>query len=234
MAFPPPLALNAGGFDHALFRTAAKRGAQNGLWGSLMMNKSARRRSSCAAFLSVAILGISVLSGGPAAAGAVGEGATEAESLLAAGKSAEALAAFDEAAAAFWVASPLQFRVVSFADSVKGFADYQPREAKFKKGETVLLYLEPFGFGFAPGGTGFRSAIAADVELRTPGGLILGKADNFARLEWTGQTKMHEVHATLTMTVPDLKPGDYELMIRLTDQLAPKSATLELPFTVVE
>ena len=37
--------------------------------------------------------------------------------MLAAGKSADALAAFDKAAAAFWVASPLQFRVVSFADA---------------------------------------------------------------------------------------------------------------------
>lgn len=153
--------------------------------------------------------------------------------MLGAGKPADALAAFDKAAAAFWIASPLQLRVVAFADAVKGFADYQPRkEATFKKGETMLLYLEPFGFGFAPGGDGFRSAIAADVELRTPGGLILGKAEDFARLEWTGRSKMHEVHATIAMPVPDIKPGDYRLLIKLKDQVAPKSATLELPFTI--
>ena len=42
--------------------------------------------------------------------------------------------------------------------------------------------------------SGPRSAV--DVEIRTPGGLILGSAEDFVRLEWKGRTPMHEVHAS--------------------------------------
>ena len=172
----------------------------------------------------------------PAAAGDVTDQAAEAENLLAAGKADEAEAAFGKAFAAFWTASTLQFHVALFADSVAGFGKYQPRAADqpFKPGDNLLVYLEPINYGFTADGDLFRVALTADIEIRTPGGLTLAKAGDFGRMEWSGRAKTHEVHATISFPVPDLKPGDYQLLVTVHDQGSPKTATLTFPFAVAK
>jgi hypothetical protein len=171
----------------------------------------------------------------PARAAEIADAANVAEGLLAAGDAAGALAAIDRSAAAFWDASPLQLRVAAFADTVDGFGRYTPRaDPTFRAGDTVTVYLEPFGFGFTPDGDGFRATIAADIEIRTKGGLVLASAKDFGRLEWSGRTKMHEVHATVALALPNVKPGDYELLLTLRDQGSAKIATVTLPFAVAD
>src|SRR6476660_8003278 len=92
-----------------------------------------------------------------AGAGEIADRATEAERLLGEGKAAEAQAAFDKAAAAFWIASPLQLRVVTFADEVKGFGNYTPHVgAAFQPSDALLIYFEPIGYAFAPDGDIFK------------------------------------------------------------------------------
>jgi hypothetical protein len=168
-----------------------------------------------------------------ASAGEIADKAALAETLLDRGYGAAALAAFDRAADAFWNAAPLQLRVITFAESVSGFGSYTPRPSpRFRNGETLRLYLEPVGYGFAPDGEGVRAAIAVDVEIKTPGGLILGSAEDFVRLEWQGRAPMREVHATIATPLPFLKPGEYRLVLTLRDQASPKTATVTLPFSV--
>lgn len=170
----------------------------------------------------------------PALAGEIADKAAEAESLLSAGKPQEALAAFDQASGDFWTASPLQMRVATFVDSVTGFGDYQARaEAAFKPGDIVKIYLEPVGYGFSEEGSAFRATLAADLEVKTPGGLVFGKATDFARLTWSSKEKLRQVHATIASPLPALKPGDYILALTLRDLNSPKTATLDLPFKVV-
>ena len=176
-----------------------------------------------------------VLAAAPAAAfaGEIADRAAEAERLLGEGKSVDAQAAFDKAAAAFWIASPLQLRVVTFADEVKGFGNYTPHAGTaFKPSDTLLIYLEPIGYAFTPEGEVFKVAIVADIELHTPGGLILAKSADFGRLEWKARSKTREVHATLKLPLPKLKPGDYQLLVTLRDQGSPKSTTATLPFSI--
>lgn len=171
----------------------------------------------------------------PAAAGEVADKAALAETLIDRGYGEAALAAFDKATAAFWAASPLQLRVITFVDDVTGYGNYVARtDTRFRKGDTLRLYLEPVGYGFASDGGGVRAAIAVDVEIRTPGGLILGSAEDFVRLEWKGRTPMHEVHATVATPLPDLKPGDYLLVLTLRDQGSAKTEEVTLPFAVLE
>ena len=202
-----------------------KRGVSLGVFSMGMM--SAGRRSGFVALALAAGLAA------PARAGEVADWATVAEDLLDGGDPAGALSAAERSAAAFWAASPLQLRVAAFADTVDGFGRYTPHaDPTFRAGDTVTLYLEPFGFAFTPDGDGFRSAIAADIEIRTKGGLILATAKDFGRLEWSGRTKMHEVHATIALPLPSLKPGDYELLLTLRDQGSDKTATVTLPFAV--
>ncbi len=168
----------------------------------------------------------------PAAAGPAADAAAEAEGLLATDP-AGALAAFGKAEAAFWAASPLQFRKVIFAGDVKGFGQYTPQpDNVFKPGERATIYLEPFGYGFTENGGEVGVVLATDVQIRTPGGLILGKADDFAELAWSGREKSREVHATIAVDLPPLKAGDYELVLTLRDKGSPKTATATLPFSV--
>jgi len=173
------------------------------------------------------------LPGFAAAAGPVAEQASEAEAMMTNGNPQDALAMFDKAAGAFWVSSPLQLRKVLFADSVAGFGQYSPRaDAVFRAGEHATIYLEPFGYAFAEDGDMFKVALAADLQIRTPGGLILAKADDFGGLEWSGRAKSREVHAQVGIDLPQLKPGSYELVLTLRDKSSPKTTTATLPFSV--
>jgi hypothetical protein len=195
------------------------------------MRLPACRRAAAVLFCAAVCLGLPATT----RAGEIADQATLAEDLLGRGYDAAALSAFDKAAAAFWQASPLQLRKVLFADKVDGYANYTPREnAVFHPNETLRIYFEPFGFSFMPDGDGFRSALAADLQIRTPGGLILATSEDFGRLEWHGRSKMHEVHATIGLPLPQLKPGEYQLLLTLRDEGSAKKTTVTLPFSVVE
>jgi hypothetical protein len=170
-----------------------------------------------------------------AVAGEITEHAADADDLLQQDKPGEALNAFERAVEAFWTAAPLQFRIALLADSVAGFGDYQPRgEAAFRAGETVTAYLEPVGYGFTRTGDAFVAAFDVDLEIRTPGGLVLAKSEDFGRPAWRGRTRSREVHAAIGVALPDLKPGDYQLLLTLNDAASGKSATATLAFSIVE
>ena len=179
-------------------------------------------------------LGILVSGMGIAAAGPIADKAAESESLLASGKAPEALAAFDQATDAFWEASPLQFRDILFADAVTGYGHYTPHQgATFKAGDTAVIYFEPVGYGFETAGDGTRLAFSTGLEIKTPGGLILAKTDNLADLAWTGATKTHEFYGSLSVALPaNLKPGNYQLILTITDTVSKKTASTTLLFDI--
>lgn len=196
------------------------------------MGMGISRRSAAAAAL-LALLAAGSLPT-TALAGAIAEDAGNAETLLAQGQPAEALAAFDKATDAFWAASPLQFRAALFAASVKGFGQYEPRaDANFRSGDTALVYLEPVGYGFTPSGSGYDVAFTTGIEIRTAGGILLAKTDDFGRLDWHGRSESHEVQAAVGITLPTLKPGNYQLKLTLSDAASAKQASVTLPFTIV-
>jgi hypothetical protein len=185
-----------------------------------------RRSATLAALLLVVVPSAGI-------AGEISDQAAEAEQLLSQGRPAEAQAAFDKAAAAFWVASPLQLRVATFADQVTGFGNYTPHAGtSFRPDDTLLIYLEPIGYAFTPEGDVFKVRIAVDMEIHTPGGLVLARSPDFGRLEWSARSKTREIHATLKLPLPKLKPGDYLLMVTLRDQGSPKTAQVTLPFSL--
>jgi hypothetical protein len=195
-----------------------------------MMRRSAGR---CAASMFVAV----ALSGGAtmALAGEIAEKAALAETLVDRGYPEAALAALDKAVAAFWEESPLQLRTIVFVDGVAGYGDYTPRDGTlFRNGDTLRLYFEPVGYAFATDGDDVSAAIGVDVQIRTPGGLILATAEDFATLEWRGRTPMREVQATVETRLPFLKPGEYLLLLTLRDRNSDKVKDVTLPFSMAE
>ncbi len=193
------------------------------------------RWRSVASLKPAAVAFVLAFSTAPVAAGEISELAAGADDLIRQGKPAEALDAFDKATEAFWAASPLLLRTALFATSVQGFGQYEPRPgAAFRSGETAVVYVEPFGYGFAADGASVSVTFTAGIEVRTPGGLTLAKADDFGRLHWQGHTRSRSVHAAITVSLPALKAGDYRLVVTLTDSATAKSSSVTLPFSIVE
>ncbi|HVY19925.1 MAG TPA: hypothetical protein VHA70_07555 [Bauldia sp.] len=183
----------------------------------------------------IALVAVALISAVPAWAGPIEDNAADADARIASGDGGGAVAAFDAAAAAFFDAVPLTFRVATFADDVAGFGKYTPHAGAYHAGETATVYLEPVGYGFTRDGDDFRVSYGTGLEIRTPGGLILGKTDDFGALTWTGRARSYEVQAAVSVTLPTaLKPGDYELLLTLKDEASSKSATATLPFTIAE
>ncbi len=195
------------------------------------MLRTLRRLAFAAA---VAVAATAAIEAG-AQASDISQLATEADNLLQQAKPANALSAFDQATDAFWKASPLQFRTAVFVDAVTGFGQYRPRgEATFHSGETATVYLAPVGYGFIADAGSVRVEMTTGVEIRTPGGLILAKTDDFGNVVWQGLTKSHEVPLKIAVPLPDLKPGDYVLHLTVGDRASAKSATVAMPFSIVE
>jgi hypothetical protein len=177
-----------------------------------------------------------VLAGSSAVrAGDIAEAAARAERFLVEGKPQEAIRAFEDATDAFWSALPLTFATAAFADRIQSYGNYTPRAAaQFRAGETALVYVEPVGFGWTAEGDSFRSSLEADLEIRSTGGLIFGRAENFATFARTSRHKSRELDLRVRIALPELKPGDYALLLTVRDTVAGKVATTNLPFTLVE
>jgi hypothetical protein len=177
--------------------------------------------------------GLLLASAGGASAGPVADVATQAESLLGTGKSADALAAFDQVTDAVWAVLPFQFRNILLVDQVSGYGRYQPhRGSTYKAGDTPVIYFEPVGYGFGDADGLSRIGIKTGLEIRTPGGLVLAKTDDFGELAWKGLAKSHEFYGSLSVVLPDIRPGNYELIVTATDEASGKTTATTLLFDI--
>lgn len=167
-------------------------------------------------------------------AGPIVDEARKAEGLVDAGQPVPALAAIEAAFNAVWDKAPLGFSEALFvAARPAGFGIYEARPTNvFRPGEDMLVYAEPFGYGYGTAGEAFRIAFDADLELRTVKGQILHTQDGFALLEMTSRRRNKEFQVFITYHFDGLKPGDYVLSTRLRDRNAQKVGHFELPFTI--
>ena len=141
--------------------------------------------------------------------------------------------ALDAAVDTFWSAAPLVIHSVAFATEGGDSVTSDPSAVRpLRSGERATILLEPLGYGFAKEGDKYRIVLTTGIEILTPGGLILAKTDDFAHLEWSGPVKNRSFTARVSVELPKLKPGNYEILLTLTDQTSDKSATATLPFEV--
>jgi hypothetical protein len=169
----------------------------------------------------------------PAAlAGEVADKAAEAETLLGAG---DAIAGFDALGAAvdaFWTAAPLTLKQAYFAGPASAGLAARRADGPFLQGEAVRVYIEPVGYGLAEADGTYTIALDTGIEIRTPGGLILAKSESFGHLEWKGTVKNRSFNGRISIDLPELKAGDYELLLTIDDPASGKAAVATLPFTI--
>ena len=114
---------------------------------------------------------------------------------------------------------------------VESFGRYEPRaDGAFRSGEAVTVYLEPVAYGFSGDAPLLTVAFTVGIEVRTPGGLTLARADDIGRVTWQGRVRSREIHTAVNVTLPALKSGSYKLLVTLSDAATGKSATADLPF----
>jgi len=171
----------------------------------------------------------------PAAAGELVDRAAEAERLLADGNAVDALAELEAAFDIAWSEAPLGFSQALFvASRPHGFGIYEARQdARFQEGEDLLVYAEPYGFGYGRDGDLYKIQFDADFVLRTPTGQIIHGQENFSRLEMESRRPNKEFQVFITYSFTGLRPGDYVLATTLTDVNSGKVGTFDLPFTIV-
>ena len=88
------------------------------------------------------------------------------------------------------------------------------------------------GYGFSRNGGNFHIILTTGIEIRTLGELILAKSLDFGRFEWSGKVKNRSFAGQVNIDLPTLKPGDYEIVLTLSDLASKKTANVTIPLTI--
>ncbi|MGU3496276.1 hypothetical protein ACLBXM_19725 [Xanthobacteraceae bacterium A53D] len=149
----------------------------------------------------------------------------------------EDLAKAEQAVLDVWSRLPYQVRNVMFVSrKAESFGDFQKRpDAVFKRGEKLLTYLEPVGFGWKGIGEGhYEFGVVTDFEIINAKGRILGGQKAFQTVILKSHARNREFYVSLTMNISGAKPGDYVLAYTLHDVVNGGSARVEQPFTIAD
>ncbi len=175
---------------------------------------------------------------GTAVAGTVADKATEIEAMIAADDYAGAGTAAGELYQTVWDTAPsISFRqVVLVAEPASGFGVYNPRpNEKYKVGEPVIIYAEPYGYGYGAPGDGLYSiGFVVDLKVMNEAGEVLGEIPNLTELELQSRAQNHEFQANLTYTLDGITPGKYVLQTTLRDKNSDKTGTFDTPIEIIE
>ena len=162
-----------------------------------------------------------------ATAGPVLDAALQAEALQEQGKTVEALDALEAAMDKICETSPLVFGRVAIVETSEGFGNFVERvDTTFKPDEKLLVYVEPKCLGF-----GEMEAIGftADLSIANMTGQALGEAKDVFSISTSGP---RDISATLSFTVPYLRPGDYKATFTVHDENSDRTGTFEVPFKI--
>ncbi len=171
---------------------------------------------------------------GAAHCGEIADLARQAEAKADAGQHVEAVELLRRAQVALAARAPLAFRRVEFvSEQPGGFGMFKPRGSNvFRQGEPLIVYTEPVGVGWKSEGDRLHSLVIFDFTVRTRDGQVLGGRKDFGRLAFTSQVENQEIMAHLTIRLSGAPAGQYVLEVTFRDQVANKSAELELPFAI--
>lgn len=136
-----------------------------------------------------------------------------------------------------WNATPLTVRRAIFVQAAPDvYGDYVERPNNvFKKGEALITYAEPVGYGWKDIGGGFyQFGFKVDFLVKTADGKIVGGQENFADLVKKSRTHLRDFMVTLNLSLGNTAPGDYLVEYKLRDIAGDKTYTISQPFKIVE
>ncbi|MGL6211719.1 MAG: hypothetical protein ACRC14_18000 [Paracoccaceae bacterium] len=176
--------------------------------------------------------------GQPLAAQSLSEITQGIEAQIAADDFAGAMTGTRDLSAQVWEMTPF----IGFTDSLlvtepaSGYGIYNPRPtATYKLGESILVYAEPYGYGFGSPGEGLHSVgFYVDLQVMNADGSMLGEVPNVVELDLTSRVRTREFQATITYDLSGVTPGGYVLVTTLRDKNSSKIGSFETAIEIVE
>lgn len=180
---------------------------------------------------SAAVMALIVGFAAPVFAGPTVDKATEIEAMLAAGDTAGAMAGAQALLDQVWA----DLGVIGFTNTVlvaepaNGFGNYIPRaDAVFKVDEPIMIYAEPYGFGYGEAAPGVLSmGFDVDLKVTNDAGEVLGELVDLMQMEIKSSYKNKEFQANLTYTLTGLPPGKYVLLTTMRDKNSDRTGSFE-------
>jgi hypothetical protein len=172
--------------------------------------------------------------GGTAHAEDLTDMAKQAESDSKEGKHLEAYDTMRKAMFQVWEKSPLLLRKALFVTKPPGgFGVYDPRpDNVIKKGEKLVVYMEPIGFEWEPKDSLSHARLVADFTLRDGEGTVIAEQEEFGTFTYEAREPILDVIASISISFPEAPAGKYVAELKLIDTVGDKSASIELPFEV--
>jgi hypothetical protein len=124
--------------------------------------------------------------------------------------------------------------------SAAGYGVYQEHGSVFRPGETIVLYVEPVGFGYKqiPDGNGsalYLMNMTADYVIASSNGTELQTIEDVPVGSIVSHRANTELFLELTLTQARPFPaGDYNIKYTITDEVSGKSFQLEKQIRVAE
>ena len=179
-----------------------------------------------------------VVSAAPALAGPLVDAATAIEEKLGAGDFPGALVAGRDLFAQVWDQSPgISFgQALLVAENATGFGVFNPRDNNvFKQGDPILIYCEPYGFGYgAPGAGLFSVNFIVDLQVLDGAGNQLANAEGATEYNMTSRHRNREVQANITYRLDGIPVGQYTLITTLRDKNSAKSGAFQTAIEISE
>lgn len=174
----------------------------------------------------------------PATSGPLSDAATAIEAKLAAKDPASALDAARDFYTAVWDQSPVIgfTRSALVAENATGFGVYNPRQNNvFKKGDPILIYCEPYGFGYGNAGEGLFSVnFIVDLQVLDVTGNQLANAPGATEYNMISRHQNKEVQANITYSLDGIPVGQYTLITTLRDKNSTKSGSFQTAIEITE
>lgn len=178
---------------------------------------------------------VGALAFGPATAwaGPVVDAATEAESLHAEGRTVEALDALEGAVDTLWERSPLAFRTVEVVETADDGSRTPRADSTFRPDDTLTVFVEPVGYGYGPADADSTIAFTIGLVIENTTGQVLVDAPDAFSVAAPSAQGNRNFGMTLSVVVPFIRPGDYKAVFSVADRNSDKTATFEIPLTII-
>lgn len=115
------------------------------------------------------------------------------------------------------------------AEQSSGYGIYNPRaNQQYKRDEPVIIYIEPYGFGYGVPGEGlFAIGFRVDLKVMTETGMILADLPNLTELDKIARNANREFEASITYNLGGIDAGRYVLQTTLRDKNSGKIGVFE-------
>jgi hypothetical protein len=132
--------------------------------------------------------------------------------------------------------APLEIVDLRLCSRVEGFGDFVSLDPPVRKaGEKVVIYSEIDGLRFEQTAAGFRTRMAAQVEIIPEGGGAPVHSRQLAVAEETCRRRRRDYYIAYRLVVPEnLPPGDYRLRLTERDLASDRVATREVSFAITK